>query len=80
MRNRKPSLLYLQQNLAEIKKLARLIGAARVHTLNARPDSVLYFVNPSAEDPAGPLDSDELHLEFPDPAVLFLAVFPIRPD
>lgn len=68
----------LRQNLTEIKRIARLMGAVRVHSLRARPDSIFYFVNPEGEDPAFPLDADEFHYEFRGDAVLFIAIFPIR--
>jgi hypothetical protein len=63
-------------NLDELRRLARLLGASRVHVLNARQEAIFYFVNPDP-DPDGLEDQLELHLEFQSEALLFLAVFPI---
>jgi hypothetical protein len=72
------SFLRLKQNLSEIKRIARLMGAVRVHSLRARPDSIFYFVNPDGDSPAFHLDAEEFHYEFRGDAVLFIAIFPIR--
>jgi len=72
------NFLHLKQNLAEIKRLARLMGAVRVHSLRARPDSIFYFVNPDGDNPGFPLDAEEFHYEFPGEAVLLIAIFPIK--
>jgi hypothetical protein len=72
------NIVHLKQNLAEMKRIARLMGAVRVHSLTARQEAVFYFVNPDADGPGFPLDSDQLHFEFPEEALLFLAVFPVK--
>ena len=72
------SYLRLKQNLSEIKRIARLMGAVRVQSLRARPDSIFYFVNPDADSPDFPLDAEEFHYEFTVNAVLFVAIFPLK--
>jgi hypothetical protein len=72
------NFLRLKQNLAEIKRLARLMGAVRVHSLRARPDSIFYFVNPDGDSPTSPADAEEFHYEFTGDAVLLIAIFPIK--
>ncbi|HJW91596.1 MAG TPA: hypothetical protein VJ436_13215 [Anaerolineales bacterium] len=67
---------YVPVSLGELRRLARLLGASRVHVLHARQEAIFYFVNPECNPPALE-DQTELHLEFQSEALLFLAVFPI---
>jgi hypothetical protein len=68
---------YVPGRLDELRRLARLLGAARVHVLRARREAIFYFVNPET-DPNGFEDQTELHYEFQSEGMLFLAVFPVE--
>lgn len=68
-----------EQNLKELKIIAKEIGASRVEVLNSTIKLLVYYVDPTKDDPESEIFFDQLEIDLDDqPHKIVVMTFPME--
>ena len=65
-------------DLAEFKRIARMLGGSQIHTVPGRDHAVLHYLHRDDDDTDGYPVYTEIELDVPSDGLIFLAVFANR--